>query len=62
MVFEALDRLNARADRVMMYPMEYSLDENDNGKASRLLRKARDVYKVKLVPVQIQSQASGDGM
>ncbi|CAG8277961.1 unnamed protein product [Penicillium salamii] len=60
MIFETLDRLHAKADRVLIYPMEYSLGEDDNSTASKLLRKARDQYKVKLVPVQVQSQASGD--
>lgn len=60
MIFETLDRLHAKADRVLIYPMQYLL-EDENSTASRLLRKARDQYKVKLVPVQVQSQASGDG-
>ncbi|CAG8936451.1 unnamed protein product [Penicillium salamii] len=59
MIFETLDRLQAKADRVLIYPKEYSL-EDENSTASKLLRKARDQYKVKLVPVQVQSQASGD--
>lgn len=46
----------------MIYPVEYSLEESDNRAASHLLRKARDQYKVKLVPAEIQSRASGDGM
>ncbi|KAJ5780727.1 hypothetical protein N7457_005887 [Penicillium paradoxum] len=60
MLFETLNRLQSKADRIMMYPMKFSLDENDNGTESRLLRKARDEYKVKLVPIEIQSRASGD--
>ncbi|KXG45901.1 uncharacterized protein PGRI_047570 [Penicillium griseofulvum] len=43
-----------------MYPSGFSLDESDNGTESRLLRKARDEYKVQLVPVQIQSRELGD--
>lgn len=62
MIFESLSRLEAKADRVMIYPVEYSLDESDNSAASHLLRKARDQYNVKLVPAEIQSRASGDGM
>lgn len=62
MIFEALDRLHAKADRVMIYPVEYSLGEDDNTPASHLLRKARDEYNVKLVPAEIQSRASGDGI
>ncbi|KAJ5357421.1 hypothetical protein N7541_004579 [Penicillium brevicompactum] len=60
MIFESLDRLQAKADRVMIYPVEYSLEESDNKVASHLLRKARDQYNVKLVPAEIQSRASGD--
>lgn len=62
MIFESLDRLQAKADRVMIYPVEYSLEESDNRAASHLLRKARDHYNVKLVPAEIQSRDSGDGM
>ncbi|KAJ5372368.1 hypothetical protein N7517_004374 [Penicillium concentricum] len=60
MLFETLNRLQSKADRVMMYPSEFSRDESDNGTESRLLRKARDEYKVKLVPIEIQSRSSGD--
>lgn len=60
MIFETLHRLNSKPDRVMMYPSEFSLDEN--GAESRLLRKARDEYNVKLVPIKVQSRASGDGI
>ncbi|KAJ9484193.1 hypothetical protein VN97_g9184 [Penicillium thymicola] len=58
MIFETLHRLDSKPDRVMMYPSEFSLDEN--GAESRLLRKARDEYNVKLVPIKVQSRASGD--
>lgn len=61
MLFEALNRLQSKADRIMMYPMDFSLDETDNGTESRLLRKARDEYKVKLIPIQVQSRSGGDG-
>jgi hypothetical protein len=59
MLFETLDRLQSKADRIMMYPSDFSLDESDNGTESRLLRKARDEYKVKLVPIEVQSRSSG---
>ncbi|KAJ5816659.1 hypothetical protein N7447_008892 [Penicillium robsamsonii] len=60
MLFEALNRLQSKADRIMMYPSEFSLDESDSGTESRLLRKARDEYKVKLVPIQLQIRDDGD--
>ncbi|OQE37072.1 hypothetical protein PENCOP_c010G00097 [Penicillium coprophilum] len=60
MLFETLDRLESKADRIMMYPSEFLPNENDNGTQSRLLRKARDEYKVKLVPIEIQSRSGGD--
>ncbi|KAJ6003617.1 hypothetical protein N7522_006417 [Penicillium canescens] len=60
MLFETLHRLNSKPDRVMMYPMEFSLDENDAEPVGRLLRKARDQYNVQLVPIQVQSRISGD--
>lgn len=62
MLFETLHRLNSKPDRVMMYPSEFSLDENSAEPESRLLRKARDEYNVKLVPIKVQSRASGDGI
>lgn len=62
MLFETLHRLNSKPDRVMMYPSGFSLDENSAEPESRLLRKARDEYKVKLVPIKVQSRASGDGI
>jgi hypothetical protein len=62
MLFETLHRLNSKPDRVMMYPSEFSLDENNAEPESRLLRKARDEYNVKLVPIKVQSRVSGDGI
>ncbi|KAJ5544972.1 hypothetical protein N7535_006641 [Penicillium sp. DV-2018c] len=58
MLFETLHRLHSKPDRVMMYPSEFPLDGNIT--ESRLLRKARDEYNVKLVPIRVQSRASGD--
>ncbi|KAJ5575969.1 hypothetical protein N7535_002895 [Penicillium sp. DV-2018c] len=60
MLFETLHRLNSKPDRVMMYPSEFSLDENSAEPESRLLRKARDEYNVKLVPIKVRSRPSGD--
>lgn len=52
MIFEALQRLKSRAERLMMYPEQWSL-ESDSPE-STLLRKARDDYNVKLVPIHVQ--------
>jgi hypothetical protein len=52
MLFETLDRLKSKADRLMLYPDSFST-EQDSLEGS-LLRKARDDYGVKLVPVQVQ--------
>ncbi|KAL4860801.1 hypothetical protein BDV12DRAFT_181099 [Aspergillus spectabilis] len=60
MLFETLHRLNSKADRLMMYPDSFSADEQDPSSESRLLRKARDEYGVKLMPIRVQSRNSGD--
>ncbi|KAI0380649.1 glycosyltransferase family 8 protein [Hypomontagnella monticulosa] len=62
MIFETLHRLGSKADRVMMYP-EKMMDPAETNPASeeaKLLAKARDQYKVKLVPVSVQRRAGGD--
>lgn len=60
MLFETLHRLGSKADRLMMYPSSYEVD-GSNSEESKLLRKARDQYGVKLMPIEIQRRASGDG-
>ncbi|KAL2836688.1 glycosyltransferase family 8 protein [Aspergillus pseudoustus] len=60
MLFETLHRFNSKADRLMMYPKSFSADEQDSSSESRLLRKARDEYGVKLMPIEVQSRVSGD--
>jgi alpha-N-acetylglucosamine transferase len=52
MVFESLHRLGSKAERLMMYPEEWSIEAESSG--AWLLRRARDEYDVKLQPVQIQ--------
>lgn len=52
MIFEALQRLGSRAERLMMYPEQWSLESDSS--ESILLRKARDDYNVKLVPIHVQ--------
>ena len=63
MLFAILDRLGCRSDRLMMYPQGWNPDTSEGQKEndeSRLLRIARDKYKVKLQPIHVQSKAAGD--
>lgn len=60
MIFEALSRLNSKADRLMMFPSHFRLD--DDSKESKLLLIARDQYGVHLVPITVQSRESNEGM
>ena len=57
MMFEALNRVEAKASKVMMYPEEWS-PEGDS-RIARLLRKARDQYDVQLSPIQVQHLNDG---
>ncbi|RCI09326.1 hypothetical protein L249_1413 [Ophiocordyceps polyrhachis-furcata BCC 54312] len=58
MLFDILHRLGSKADRVIMYPSEMvSPSATDDG---RLLIKARDDYRVRLVPIAIQHRHSAD--
>lgn len=55
MVFEALERLGSRAERILMYPEEWDTEiANKSDRDSQLLVKARDEYGVKLLPVQVR--------
>ncbi|GES65136.1 nucleotide-diphospho-sugar transferase [Aspergillus terreus] len=60
MLFEALQRLGSKAERLMMYPERFSVADGDHSKEAVLLRLARDKYGVKLKPVQVQSREGGD--
>ena len=54
MVFEALQRLGSKVDRILFYPQEWDLDiASTSDRDSQLLVKARDWYNVKLLPVEI---------
>jgi hypothetical protein len=56
MVFEALDRLGSRADRIMFYPQTWDTKvSNKNDRTSQLLNLARDRYKVQLEPITVES-------
>ena len=63
MVFEILHRLNSKADRLLMYPSDFQLDGDPETESpdSRLLRKARDQYDVKLKAIEVQRRNSADG-
>ena len=56
MVFEALDRLGSRADRILFYPKDWDLKVNSaSDRLSQLLNLAHDRYKVQLEPVTMDS-------
>jgi hypothetical protein len=61
MIFEALYRLGSKADRLLMYPSDFLLSENDTSIEARLLRFARDEYAVKLKPINVIMQGGGGG-
>ena len=56
MLFESLHRLGCKPDRLMMYPSQFSLE--DDSVESRLLNKARDEYRVILKPIEVQRKTS----
>ncbi|KAE8422775.1 nucleotide-diphospho-sugar transferase [Aspergillus pseudocaelatus] len=58
MIFESLSRLNSKADRLMMFPSEFKL-ENSSAEG-RLLHKAQDQYGVQLVPITVQSKPTNE--
>ncbi|MCJ1265656.1 N-acetylglucosaminyltransferase [Lobaria immixta] len=62
MVFEILHRLGSKADRLLMYPSDFQIEEDPNTESfnGRLLKKARDKYNVKLKPIQVQSRPGRD--
>ncbi|KAF7713198.1 Glucose N-acetyltransferase [Penicillium ucsense] len=60
MLFEALHRLGSKADRLMMYPEEFSVADGDHSRQAKLLQIARDKYGAKLQPIQVQSRNGGD--
>lgn len=64
MIFETLFRLGSKADRVIMYPADM-MDPNTTAsevrtEEARLLVKARDMYNVKLQPVEVQRREGAD--
>ena len=58
MIFEALYRLNAKADLLMLYPQNWQVPDNDGSESeyeSKLLAEARDLYKVILKPIEVRT-------
>jgi len=60
MLFESLHRLGTKADKLMMYPAQFV--PGASTKEGKLLAKARDVYGVKLTPIDVQRRTSNDRM
>ena len=58
MIFESLHRLGSRAEKVMMYPRDWSADPSSTSSDIYLLRKARVQYGVHLQPIEIQQKSS----
>ena len=57
MLFEALDRLGSKAERILFYDEKWDLHVSDGrDRDSQLLVKARDDYKVFLIPTQFAKQ------
>ena len=52
MIFEALQRLGSKADRLLMYSEAW--DQDPGSPENRLLTKAKNEYGVKLMPVEVQ--------
>ena len=63
MLFEILDRLKCRPERLMLYPETWTTTVNADqvlNDETRLLQLARDRYGAYLQPIQVQSKSSGD--
>ncbi|OHE93069.1 glucose N-acetyltransferase [Colletotrichum orchidophilum] len=62
MVFERLQHLKSKADRVLLYPSKMldPLARGETTEDATLLIRARDVYGVKLVPITIQHRQGSD--
>ncbi|PYI30239.1 nucleotide-diphospho-sugar transferase [Aspergillus indologenus CBS 114.80] len=58
MMFERLHQLQSRPDRVLMYPSH--LDPERDSIEGALLRKMQAQYRVRLVPIDVQSRSSSD--
>lgn len=61
MMFEALDRLGSKADRLLLYPSTWELYPEKKKWSSVFLQKAQNDYKVHIVPVRVQHFDDGEG-
>jgi hypothetical protein len=62
MVFEALERLGSKAERVLFYPEQWDLIvENDVDRVSELLLMARNKYRVMVIPIKIDGVPDDNG-
>ncbi|KAG2420549.1 hypothetical protein HFD88_000161 [Aspergillus terreus] len=62
MVFEALERLGSRAQRVLFYPETWDVDvESSRDRDSQLLRMAAETYGALLIPVDEEMLEAGLG-
>lgn len=52
MIFESLVRLGAKAERLMLYPEEWNVENSTS--IGKLVAKARDEYGVRLEPITVQ--------
>ncbi|KAL1955890.1 hypothetical protein VTO42DRAFT_7963 [Malbranchea cinnamomea] len=53
MVFETLQRLETKPDRILLYPNSWSIDVTPPDSKARMLLKARDEFRVKLRPITV---------
>ncbi|KAK4250207.1 glycosyltransferase [Corynascus novoguineensis] len=63
MLFERLQHVGSRADRVLMYPrhmFDPNASEGDLGADGFLVKKARDEYGAHLVPIHVQRRDTAD--
>ncbi|GFG15235.1 alphaN-acetylglucosamine transferase [Aspergillus udagawae] len=62
MVFEALERLGSRADRILFYPEDWDMFiADDRDRDSQLLELAKEKYKALLVPISSEMIKAGGG-
>ena len=66
MLFASLQKHNCRAEKLMMYPSSWKLNQtlfgNDSSEhaQARLVNLARDKYGVRLQPVEVMAKSEGD--
>ncbi|KAL2869420.1 nucleotide-diphospho-sugar transferase [Aspergillus lucknowensis] len=55
LVFDALERLGSRAQRVLFYPKDWDVVvDSDHDRDSQLLRLAKEKYKAMLIPIEVE--------